>query len=209
MKKIFRKKRTFWTFLALAGFIAAISVVSPAQAASLMSDPYSDVCVFDGGQPEQALIQPPLSPQGEFCISIDPDNPVMIGKYIEEKYPEVWKMLTPEDQEYYNSKWAVWPCGAEEPMLPNKVIRLLRSTQSAPSRPTLQEQQVTVPSQPQEPAVPVTALSVRLANGKSRLQEVRSGGSLGVVFDARSLIASKQSFAVRTLPKFPKLAGPL
>ena len=75
--------------------------------ASFVSDPYSDSCVFDGDQVEEALIQPELSSEGMFCVTIDPDNRVMIGEYIRDTYPDIWPLLSKENQDYYNSESGV------------------------------------------------------------------------------------------------------
>ena len=146
--------------------------------ASLVSDPYSDSCVFDGDQVEEALIQPELSSEGMFCVTIDPDNRVMIGEYIRDTYPDIWPLLSKENQDYYNSVAAVWPCGEDEPMLPNEVIRLLWLMQEARTvSPALhdKESQLTGFSIPLKPVLPAIGHSLPI-----------DSSSPGSIFDVRT-----------------------
>jgi len=146
--------------------------------ASFVSDPYSDSCVFDGDQVEEALIQPEMSSEGMFCVTIDPDNRVMIGEYIRDTYPDIWPLLSKENQDYYNSVRAVWPCGEDEPMLPNEVIRLLWLTQEARTvSPALhdKESQVSGFLPPLKPVLPAIGRSLPI-----------DGSGLDAMFDART-----------------------
>lgn len=159
--------------------------------AALISDPYSDTCVFEGDPFEPALIQPELSPQGSFCFIIDPDNPVIIGEYIRDTYPDVWEMLSPDDRARYNTLWAVWPCGWDEPMLPNEVIRLLRVSEALSERHVLQEP-VSGPFLPGTESHPMpSGLETQFTTGNYLLQEMRSSSGPGGVPGAKELIARK------------------
>lgn len=159
-------------------------------AASIMSDPYGSSCIFDGDQVEPALAEPALSSQGQFCFTIDPDNLVMIGDYIKDTYPDIWKMLDPEDQEYYNSQVAVWPCGTDEPMLPNEVTRLLWISQATSGSLFLQENELTstVPA-----VTTASGLSSRPAMGNSRFMELRSTVNSGFMPDPGSRTSTGQT----------------
>jgi hypothetical protein len=166
--------------------------------ASFMSDPYSDSCVFEGDQVEEALIQPELSSQGEFCFIIDPDNIVMIGEYIQDTYPDIWQQLSLEDQDYYNSVVAVWPCGEDEPMLPNEIIRLLWLSQARTIGPTLHEQELqelTIAAQ-QVSAVP--NLPSRFTMGNSRFAEMHTGSRLDIMSEVSNSIPNIQVLTGRS-----------
>jgi len=170
--------------------IACGFLILPSSA--VVSDPYSDSCVFEGDPFEPALIQPESS-GGFYCFTIDPDNPVIIGEYIRDTYPDVWEMLSPDNQEYYNTMWAVWPCGWDEPMLPNEVIRLLRVSQALSERQTLDVPESTVTLQRLEYPSTISDLTAEHSVGYFHLQEMRSnGGSIGIP-NAGDLIASKKT----------------
>ncbi len=172
--------------------IACGFLILPSSA--VVSDPYSDSCVFEGDPFEPALIQPESS-GGFYCFTIDPDNPVIIGEYLRGTYPEVWEMLSPDNQECYNTMWAVWPCGWDEPMLPNEVIRLLRVSQALSERQTLEVPESTFSLQRLESASSFSDLTSKHIVGDFHLQEMQSnGGSIGVQ-NAGELIASKKTLA--------------
>jgi hypothetical protein len=176
----------------LIALITCGFLILPSSA--VVSDPYSDSCVFEGDPFEPALIQPE-SAGGFYCFTIDPDNPVLIGEYIQDTYPDVWEMLSPDNQEYYNTMWAVWPCGWDDPMLPNEVIRLLRVSQALSERQTLEVPESTFSLQRLESASSVSDLTSKHIVGDFHLEDMRSnGGSVGIP-DAGELIAGKKTLA--------------
>lgn len=186
------------TLLKLFSIILVAGALIFPGTATFMSDPYSDSCVFDGDQVEDALVQPELSSQGEFCYTIDPDNLVMIGEYIQATFPDIWEMLSAEDKDYYNSVVAVWPCGEDEPMLPNEIIRLLWRSQAMTVSPMLHEQELqelTIAAQ-QSSAVP--GLPSRFTIGYSRFAEMQTGSSLDVLPEVSNSIPNIQVLTGRS-----------
>jgi len=155
--------------------------------ASFVSDPYSDSCVFEGDQVEEALIQPEVSSNGMFCVSF-PDTIVMIGDYIRETYPDIWELLSAEDQAYYNSKAAVWPCGEDEPMLPNEVIRLIWLVQArSADGPAVHKQELLSAAQPTFTAPDISSW---FTIGNSRFQEKQIVDSIGGMPGVNDLITN-------------------
>lgn len=118
-----------------------------------VNDPYDPSCPFEAPPGEEILYgASPDDDQGMQCISVDMDNPLTIGQYIQDQYPDIWDMLSPVDQEYYNTMWAVWHSGAAEPTLPDKVGKLIAMKLLAINQPTmgstlLQHQELNVPVQ--------------------------------------------------------------
>lgn len=169
--------------------------------ASFISDPYGDSCVFDGDQVEEALIQPGSSSQGMFCFTINPDNIVMIGDYIRETYPDIWELLSPESQEYYNSVAAVWPCGEDEPMLPNEVIRLLRRMQTGTVGPTLHEQEMQKVTSAVQQTFMVPDISSRFTTENIHIQERYTAENIGAMPDVSDLVMNTQFITERLVLK--------
>lgn len=166
--------------------------------ASFVSDPYSDSCVFEGDQVEEALIQPTLSPNGMFCVTL-PDTIVMIGEYIRDTYPDIWELLSPESQEYYNSVAAVWPCGEDEPMLPNEVVRLLWLMQARSVGPALHEQDFQKLTSAAERTFTSPDISSRFVTGNSRFREKQTIDSTGVMPGVNDLITKNNVLMGRVL----------
>jgi hypothetical protein len=91
-----------------------------------LNDPYNPDCPFDAAPGESVLFLNDYQGTGDLrCTIVDMD--MTIGQYIQEQYPEVWNLLSPGDQENYNTLGAVYNIGASTPILPNNVKRLLAS----------------------------------------------------------------------------------
>jgi hypothetical protein len=108
-----------------------IPVVSAVYVINDPNDPYDpDSCPFNAASGEEiAYLTPYDSSQGIQGITINTDNPLTIGQYIRDYYPEVWNKLSSTNQENYNTLWAVWPVGASTPALPTTVKNLLATNQ--------------------------------------------------------------------------------
>jgi len=155
--------------LLLCGFMifpgAAVLVIANAN------DPYARTCVFDAAPGEPIVYLTDY--QGQDGMKSYRFSDLMIGEYIRDTYPDIWEKLSPEDQEFYNSRAAVWLAGAEEPVLPDIVQKLLWENQAATGTLFLQTDELTSPA----PAVsPETGFS-------SRFMEMRSTVSSGVMPD--------------------------
>ncbi len=104
--------------------VAALYIIEDAN------DPYATTCPFDAAPGEEILyLNDYDDTRGLQVITVDVDDPMTIGQYIRNEYPEIWNLLSPADQELYNTRWAVWPVGAQAPELPTKVKNLLATHQ--------------------------------------------------------------------------------
>jgi len=137
------------------------------------NDPYTDTCVFDAAPGEPILYLTDYNGQGGMKSYRISDQ--KIGAYIQERYPDIWEQLSPEDQELYNTRAAVYEAGADEPTLPDKVIALLALSKIPAFRPALQERQMTGISPPLKPVLPTIGRSLPI-----------DSSSPGAVFDART-----------------------
>jgi hypothetical protein len=118
----------FFAFAALMLFVS-IPTVSAVYIIANPNDPYTDRCVFDAAPGESVLYLNDYQGNGEMRGTlVHPDY--TIGQYIREQYPEIWSMLSPADQDLYNTRWAVYEIGASVPILPDKVKELLASGQT-------------------------------------------------------------------------------
>ena len=167
--------------LLLCGFMifpgAAVLVIANAN------DPYARTCVFDAAPGEPIVYLTDY--QGQDGMKSYRFSDLMIGEYIRDTYPDIWEKLSPEDQEFYNSRAAVWLAGAEEPVLPDIVQKLLWENQAATGTLFLQTDELTSPA----PAVsPETGFS-------SRFMEMRSTVSSGAMPDPGARIAAWQGTA--------------
>jgi hypothetical protein len=80
---------------------------------------------------------------GDFSFQFNPDDPMMIGDYIQSNYPDIWAMLSPEQQQLYNLEGVIWYTGAAAPVLPGPVKKLIALKQAFGSRPIPVYQNVT------------------------------------------------------------------
>jgi hypothetical protein len=123
MNQIYLGKKVLFTLLGLtllcAFYATAVYVIEDAN------DPYTDKCVFDVPMGESIFYinDADPNPQGMFGFSFDTNY--TIGQYIREKHPEIWDMLSPHDQDLYNTRAALYDIGASVPILPTKVKNLL------------------------------------------------------------------------------------
>lgn len=123
MNQIYLGKKILFTLLGLtllcAFYASAVYVIEDAN------DPYTDKCVFDvpAGESIYYINDYDPNPQGMIGLTVYPDY--TIGQYIRETYPEIWGLLSPHEQDLYNTRWALYDIGASVPRLPTKVKNLL------------------------------------------------------------------------------------
>ena len=118
----------FGLILLFASHAAALYIIED------LNDPYNPDCPFDAAPGESVLYLNDYQGTGEMRASIV-DTDVTIGHYMQEQYPEIWILLSPADQENYNTLWAVYNIDASTPVLPNNVKRLLEGNSTGASIP--------------------------------------------------------------------------
>ena len=147
------------------------------------NDPYASTCVFDAAPGEPIVYLTDY--QGQDGMKSYRFSDLMIGEYIRDTYPDIWEKLSPEDQEFYNYRAAVWLAGAEEPVLPDIVQKLLWENQAATGTLFLQTDELTSPA-------PVVSPEPGFS---SRFMEMRSTVSSSVMPDPGARIAAWQGTA--------------
>jgi hypothetical protein len=123
VNQIYLGKKMLFTLLGLT--LVCVFYASAVYVIEDANDPYTDKCVFDvpAGESIFYINDADPNPQGMFGFSFDPHY--TIGQYIRETHPEIWDLLSPHDQDLYNTRAALYDIGASVPRLPTKVKNLL------------------------------------------------------------------------------------